>query len=72
MFESISAPKETVSVAALPKVRLPLIVALPVTVKLPETATSLVTFKLPVGISTRPSFLILNNEDPPEFLAIKA
>ena len=34
MLLSMSAPKETVSVAASPNVRLPLIVALPVTVRL--------------------------------------
>ena len=46
----MSAPKETLSVSASPKVRLPFIVALPVTVRLPPIATSAEVVTSPVRV----------------------
>ena len=58
----MSAPKDTVSVSASPNVRLPFIVALPVTVRLPpiETSAEAVTFPVRVEVSSTVSISVLS------------
>ena len=50
MLLSMSAPNVTLSVAASPKVRFPLIVALPVTVRFPPTERSALAVTFPVNV----------------------
>ena len=54
MWLFMSAPKETLSVAASPKVRFPLMVALPVTVRSPPIVASSVTERSSPMYTVRP------------------